>query len=54
MAREAPVEVVDFEEQALALDLEGTEVSLAIGVVIRVKAVEGGDGVQNGDLLRAT
>ena len=46
MAGKAPVEVVDFEKQPLPLDLQGTKVPLAIGVVAGVEAVEGRNGVQ--------
>jgi hypothetical protein len=53
VAREAPVEVGDFEKQVLALNLQGTKIPLAMGIVVGIEAVEGGNCVENGDLLGA-
>src|SRR5215204_6767741 len=39
VAGQAPVVVIDFEQDALALDLQGAEVVLLIGVVLGVKVV---------------
>ena len=32
--------VIDFEEELLAIDLDGTEIVLAVGIIAPVKAVE--------------
>src|SRR3954468_20453984 len=54
MRREAPVKVVDFEKQPLALDLQGAKVALAVGIVVGIEAVESGNGVEDSKLLRTT
>ena len=39
MAGQRAVQVVDLEEDALALDGERPEIVLAVGVVVRIEAV---------------
>jgi Ethanolamine utilization protein EutJ (predicted chaperonin) len=47
VSREVVIVVVDFEEEPLPLDLQRTEVVLAVGVVVLIEAVELGHRFQD-------
>jgi hypothetical protein len=50
MASQPAIQVINLEEDALALDRERPEVALAIRVVVGIKGIEGGDRAQDGQL----
>src|SRR4051812_40760396 len=50
MASQPPIQVINLEEDALALDGKRPEVTLAVGIVLRAEVIERRDRAQDGHL----